>query len=78
VRSSSENAATSGLDKRPGKITYRARQLASVQSFGQARGTYVFKMAIHNCVPFYGRIIAEDIGEQFLQDEILRKKYLCL
>jgi branched-chain amino acid transport system ATP-binding protein len=38
----------------------------------------VFKMASRNYVLSSGKIIAEGIGDQLLQDEILRKTYLGL
>ena len=38
----------------------------------------VFKMASRNYVLSSGKIIAEGIGEQLLQDEVLRKTYLGL
>jgi branched-chain amino acid transport system ATP-binding protein len=38
----------------------------------------VFKMASRNYVLSSGKIIAEGIGDQLLQDEVLRKTYLGL
>jgi branched-chain amino acid transport system ATP-binding protein len=38
----------------------------------------VFKMASRNYVLSSGKIIAEGLGDQLLQDEVLRKTYLGL
>ena len=59
-------------------------KIAEIRSLGitillvEQEVSTVFKMASRNYVLSSGKIIAEGIGDQLLQDEILRKTYLGL